>query len=343
MKEHTGLKARNHFSRGRKMNMRSTLMPAMALAVSMVAPVAWAATWQALSGAQSFDEAIQLEGFFPNEFWVHVGDSITWTFPAAEVHTATFLKPGQVRPTISGGCPGTTPDRSNFDGSACVDSGPLLDGQTYTVNFPTAGNFKVVCLVHPNMTGAVHVLEQSEALPYEQTFYERQASTQHLGLLKDGAIQLGLLRARAQQSLGYQVNAGSGAIVGTGGGTQTVSVYRFTPEAIVVNVGDTVEWTNLDPVTMHTVTFGPRPLGSANPPSARVTVDSDGARRAVLGPPGDIVHSGFIVEAPQDRTGLAQSNLGVTRFRATFTTPGTYDYTCAIHEREGMMGRVVVH
>ena len=89
-----------------------------------------------------------------------------------------------------------------------------------------------------------------------------------------------------------------------------MSVYRFTPEAIVVNVGDTVEWTNLDPVTMHTITFGPRPLGSANPPSARVTVDSDGARHVVLGSPGDTVHSGFIVEAPQDRTGLAQSKAG---------------------------------
>src|SRR5678815_2254304 len=149
-----------------------------------------------------------------------------------------------------GGCPGTTPDRSSFDGTACVHSGSLLEGQTYTVNFPTAGNFKVVCLVHPNMTGAVHVLEQSEPLPYQQTFYDDQAATQQLGLLKDGAIQLGLLRAKAQQNP-RQVNAGSGAIVGTGGGTQTVSVYRFTPEAIVVNVGDTVEWTNLDPVTMH--------------------------------------------------------------------------------------------
>ena len=337
-----GRAARQRPSKEAQMTARCTLALATALAVSMIASVAWATTWQALAGDESFDGAIQLEAFMPNEFWVHVGDSITWSFPAAEIHTATFLKSGQVRPTISGGCPGTTPDGSTFDGSACVHSGSLLDGQTYTVNFPTAGNFKVVCLVHPNMTGAVHVLEQSEALPYQQTFYDSQASTQRFGLLKDGAIQLGLVRNRAQQNPGYQVNAGIGEIVGTGGGTQTVSVYRFTPEAIVVNVGDTVEWTNLDPVTMHTVTFGPRPLGSANPPSARVTVDSDGARRVVLGSPGDTVHSGFIVEAPQDRLGLAQSNLGVTRYRVTFTTPGTFDYTCAIHEPAGMMGRVVV-
>ena len=182
------------------MSKRYALALAAALAVLVASRAVGATTWQSLAGAQSFDEAIQLEAFLPNELWVHAGDSITWTFPAGEIHTVTFLKPGQVRPSNGAGCPGTTPDQSNFDGSACVHSGSLLDGRTYTVNFPTAGNFKVVCLVHDDMTGAVHVLEQSEALPYQQAFYDDQAKTQRDGLLKDGAIQLGLLKARAQQN-----------------------------------------------------------------------------------------------------------------------------------------------
>jgi len=324
------------------MNKRYALALAAALAVLVASRAVGAATWQSLSGAQSFDEAIQVEAFLPNELWVHVGDSITWTFPAGEIHTVTFLKPGQVRPSNGAGCPGTTPDQSNFDGSACVNSGSLLDGRTYTVNFPTAGNFKVVCLVHDNMTGAVHVLEQSEVLPYQQTFYDDQASTQRVGLLKDGAIQLGLLKARAQQNPGHQVNAGSGEIIGTGGGSQTVSIYRYTPESIVVNVGDTVEWTNSDPVTAHTVTFGTEPSGPPQPPSAGVTLDSDGARHAVLASPAGSVHSGFLLAARQDRTGLAQPDLGVTRFRVTFTTPGTFTYICSIHDEVGMTGRVIV-
>jgi plastocyanin len=323
------------------MSKRYVLALAAALAVLVASRAVGATTWQSLAGAQSFDEAIQVEAFLPNELWVHVGDSITWTFPAGEIHTVTLLKPGQVRPSAGTGCPGTTPDQSSYDGSTCATSAVLMDGQTYTVNFPTAGNFKVVCLVHANMTGAVHVLEQSEALPYQQTFYDDQAYTQRVGLLKDGGIQLGLLRARAQQNPGYQVNAGSGEIVATGGGSHTVSVYRFTPESIVVNVGDTVEWTNVDPVTAHTVTFGTEPSGPPQPPSAGVTVDSDGARHAVLASPGDSVHSGFIVAAPQDRIGLAQANLGVTRFRVTFTTPGTFDYICALHDEVGMTGRVI--
>jgi len=324
------------------MSKRYALALAATLAVLAASQTVGATIWQSLAGAQNFDEAIQVEAFLPNELWVHVGDSVTWTFPAGEIHTVSLLKPGQVRPSNGTGCPGTTPDQSSFDGSACVNSGSLIDGRTYTVKFPTAGNFKVVCLVHANMAGAVHVLQQSEALPYQQAFYDDQASTQRAGLLKDGAIQLGLLKARALQNP-LQVNAGIGEILATGGGTNTVSIYRYTPESIVVNVGDTVEWTNVDPVTSHTVTFGTRPSGPSQPPSAGVTLDSDGARHAMLASPAGSVHSGTLVATFQDRIGLAQTDLGVTRFRVTFTTPGTFNYICTLHDQVGMIGQVIVH
>src|SRR6266581_3696172 len=128
-----------------------------------IAPPALCATitWQTTGGTQSTDEGIQALAFFPNELWVHVGDSITWALPTPEIHTVTFLKqnitPQQVRPprpgVAGGGCPGTTPDGSSFDGSTCVTSPELVDGQTYTVTFPKAGNFKLVCLVHNEFEG----------------------------------------------------------------------------------------------------------------------------------------------------------------------------------------------
>src|SRR5438128_11530665 len=151
---------------------------ALILAVLLV-PSAVQAQWQVTAGAQSADKGRQALAFLSNELWIHAGDSITWTFPTPEIHTVTFLKPGQVRPPVppvpGGGCPGTTPDGSSFDGSTCVTSSELVDGQTYTVTFPKAGNFKLVCLVHNNMTGAVHVLDSAEALPHDQAFYDAQA------------------------------------------------------------------------------------------------------------------------------------------------------------------------
>src|SRR5713226_6927973 len=175
----------------------STLFCSMfVLAVLIAARVPVAASQvQATAGVQSQDQGKQALAFLPNEIWIHVGESITWTFPTGEIHTVTFLKqnatPQQLRlprPGLpGGGCPGTTPDGSSFDGSTCVTSSELVSGQTYTVNFPTAGNFKLVCLVHVDMTGVVHVLNLSETLPHDQAFYDRQARHDRSELLSDAA------------------------------------------------------------------------------------------------------------------------------------------------------------
>jgi len=334
-----------------------------ALAV-LIAPgaVCAATTWQATVGAQSTDEGIQALAFLPNGLWVHVGDNITWAFPTPEIHTVTFLKqdtnPEQIRPPRpgvgpQGGCPhapgtpNTTPSGSAFDGSTCLTSPELVDGQTYTVMFPTAGNFKLVCLVHANMTGAVHVLRPSEPLPFDQAFYDNQAQKRTAELLSDGAGLEGRATATAQQGSGDAVSVGIGEIVATGDGSDSVFVARFRQDTIVVRIGDTVEWTNLDPAVAHTVTFG-FPNGDPNPPQPPappgvVTVDTDGALHAAVMSPTDNVHSGFLQAAFQDRTGLAQSPLGVKRFRVTFTTPGTFNYRCILHDDLGMVGRVIVH
>jgi plastocyanin len=117
---------------------------------------------------------------------------------------------------------------------------------------------------------------------------------------------------------------------------------RFVRQTIVVRVGDTVEWTSLDPSISHTVTFGVEPA-DPRPPSANVTPTLDGARQATISSISDSVNSGFLSPAPQDRANLAQSNPGVTRIRVTFTSPGIFNYICAIHDELGMKGTVVVH
>jgi plastocyanin len=94
-------------------------------------------------------------------------------------------------------------------------------------------------------------------------------------------------------------------------------------------------------VTPHTITFGTDPANPV-PPSGNVKTDADGARHATINSTSDSVHSGFIVASPQDRTGLPQSPLGVTRFRVTFTKAGTYNYICALHDDLGMKGKIIV-
>jgi plastocyanin len=320
--------------------------------IALIFPVsALADTWQLQAGAESPDRGRQALAFLPNEVWIHAGDSIRWTFPTHERHTLTFLKPGQTRPPGFGpvfgilvGCPGVTPDGSTFDGSACVTSDVLLLDQgttikpTYSVTFPTAGNFKFVCLIHADMTGIVHVVDPAQALPHDQNFYDGQVQSEQSQLLADASG----MADRNKNAQGNDVAVGIGEVVTmTGAGSQTASLMHFVKGTIVVRVGDTVEWTSLDPSINHTVTFGTEPA-DPRPPSANVMPTLDGARQAVIGSTSDSVNSGFLSPAPQDRANLAQSNPGVTRFRVTFTSPGTFNYICAVHDQLGMRGTVIV-
>ena len=306
------------------------------LALMALTP-AFGAQWHATVGAQSQDKGRQALAFLPNEIWIHVGDSISWTFNADDIHTVTFLTDGQVRPPFPVGCPGFSPSGATFDGSTCVTSPPFVSGQTFTVNFSAAGNYKLVCLVHEDMTGAIHVLDTSVPLPHEQSFYDRQAAREARDLLSAPD----LFSRHTHDKSANAVAVGIGKVLANGGGHETVSLMRFVEPEQVIHAGATVEWTNFDPMTPHTITFGTEPA-DPGPPSGNVTVDVDGALHATIASTSDSVHSGFIISAPQERLGLPQAPLGPTRFRITFTTPGVYPYICALHDDLGMKGRIIV-
>lgn len=302
----------------------------------LLLPQLLVAQWNATAGAESNDLGRQALAFLPNEIWIHTGDSVTWTVEATEPHTITFLTDGQIRPPFNVGCPGFSTGSAVFDGSACATSPLLFKDAKITVTFPVPGNFKLVCLLHSDMTGIVHVLDASQPLPHDQMFYDRLAQTEARQLLAD--------RDTTKPKHLHSKNGvavGAGEVVATGAGTDTLSVMRFSDPVITVHAGDTLEWTNEDSTTSHTVTFGTEPQDLV-PPSPNVTVDPDGARHAVLNAPSDSVHSGFLQAAPQDRVGLAQAQPGVTRFRVTFSKPGIYPYICALHDGLGMTGNVIV-
>ena len=250
---------------------------------------------------------------------------------------ATSSPAAQVRPPFQVGCPGFSGEPAMFDGTACISTPPLVKGASFKVAFPAVGNFKLVCLVHPDMTGVVHVVEKAKPLPYDQIFYDAEAAAQAHVLFSDRDSEEDYV-----VSMPGHVLAGTGEISTTAAGAHTLSVMRFIGDDMVIHAGQTVEWDNEDPEDPHTITFGTEPAGDPFPPSNNVTMDADGARHAVINSPSDSVHSGFIFAAPQDRTGLPQSPISVTRFRITFKHPGTYPYICALHDNLGMKGKIIV-
>ena len=85
-------------------------------------------------------------------------------------------------------------------------------------------------------------------------------------------------------------------MVATAGDEDSLSVMRFLNDTVVIHTGETAEWTNQDPITPHTITFG-IPPANPRPPSANATMDADGARHATITSVFDGVHSGFIIPA----------------------------------------------
>ena len=322
----------------------TVVLASLALSRTVVAQQVWTAT----VGAQSKDMSKQAIAFLPNELWIHVGDSIKWTSASGDIHTVSFFIAGQNVNDFMTGCPGFLPSGSSFNGMTCVTAAPMVAGNSYSVKFTKTGNYKLICLVHPHMTGVVHVLAQSAALPHDQFFYNDQAENQLRSLLGDADQDKehhsheqmnDMLSARVLRGNG--VAAGIGEMNATAAGFQSLSVVRFLHGTIEVHVGDTVEWSVLDPAMPHTITFGAEPL-NPGPPSGNVSFDMDGGRHATLNAPGQSVHSGIIGAVPENQIGVPQSPASVPVFRVTFKGPGMYDYKCALHDNLGMVGKVIV-
>ena len=108
-----------------------------------------------------------------------------------------------------------------------VSSAPSTVGQTFEVTFPKLGNYEIVCLVHSQMFGMIHVLDPSAPLPYDQTFYDKQAEEQQRALFENSDAHTeheahhhsmaGMLTGRLiPHAVG--VTAGTGEIAATPGG-----------------------------------------------------------------------------------------------------------------------------
>ena len=310
-----------------------------ALALAALSPglatASGAVDWQAAVGASTRNQAVQVNAFLPQSLTVDVGDSITWTLASGEFHTVTFLSGAAAPPLIIGGPGGpefnpaaVAPSGGpTYDGTGLANSGLLFTGQKYTLGFTQAGTFSFQCLVHAGMNGTIHVQDAGAPYPRTQAQYDTQALVNGNHLKAAGRTLEARTLAAARSSGAGQAAVGAGALVSPVG---SLAILRFLPSQLVVHTGDSVEWTNHDPETPHTITFGEEPpggpLGAFLPSGAAVP------GHVTLVSPTEAANSGFVGAA---------FPFGST-FTATFASPGTYHFICALHDDLGMTGTITV-
>ena len=307
---------------------RSSVLSGLVLAAGFLAfaPTASAQqTWHVQVGAESHDQATRVDAFLPNDIWIYAGDSIKFMFsPRNEAHTVILLEAGQAHPLFGGS---------------------MTNGDSYIVKFPRPGNYRLLHLVHSEMYGVVHVLQNADStaafyassLPYDPLDYQHQAAEEMRALFagKDDASE-GVPDFLPPENVVLL----RGEIVVDAEGGQYLANVHFLPATIRIHAGETVEWINTDPMEPHTVTFGPEPM---NPQTlVTATHGPDGALQATVNSTTDDVSSGFLEAAGRDRSFLTQSAPGGARIRVKFTKPGTYHDMCDPHDTHGTAGKVIV-
>lgn len=276
-------------------------------------------TWYAQVGVESRNHAIQGMAFLPHELWIDVGDTVVWKDKAAEIHTVTFLKPGQVLPPFNPADPTQVlPQGSHiYDGMSYYNSGLMSNfpglpvSQSYSLTFGVTGDFTYYCLVHPGMTAVIHVRLAGTSYPFAQEDYNEQIQSGVHTLLREGYK---LADQAEDSSNNHHVTVG----IGNG----LVDVMRYFPQHIVIDVGDTITFVNRD-MEPHTVTYGPVPASGDFAPYGDPSA-FDGSSP---------LNSGFLGPIP--------GWFGTT-YQVTFVKAGTYAFRCDLHDYLGMTATIVV-
>ncbi len=275
-------------------------------------------TWHVTLAFESGNHAIQGMAFLPNQIWVDVGDTITWTVKAGDIHTVTFLPPGTVLPPFTGApnqvnrVGGSVYDGVHYYNSGLMSSFPgVAPYLTYSLKFSMMGDYTYYCLVHPGMIGVVHVMPAGSPYPYSQWDYFSQSQMTISAGLRDGQ---NLSEWAQDHSNSHHVTVG----IGDG----LVGVMRFFPQSVTIDVGDTIVFTSREPMDPHTVTYGTLttndffPVGNPNA--------FDGSKP---------LNSGFIGSNP---------GWFGTVFTVKFIKAGTYKFRCDLHDYLGMLLTITV-
>jgi plastocyanin len=305
----------------------------------------------------------ELQGFFPQNITIHVGDKVTWKQNTMDIHTVTFTGGMNKTPDFIIPVPGengslminpmvafpAAPADGMYNGSTYANSAVMGPGETqpknFSLTFTEAGTYRYVCVVHAgeNMTGQVTVENASVSVPTPL-----QASAQGQKELDALRSLTKPLHAEAMASAPKPEQNENGTTtyhVNVGFGQGQVHLEAFFPDKINVHPGDTVVWMlSKSDTEPHTITF----LNGAKEPELFL------ARPQPQGPP--LIVFNPQVQLPQNASmPLTDEGVYSSGFLDptmpgphTFTlkignnTSGTLQFVCLLHDDMNMKGELMV-
>lgn len=308
---------------------------------------------------------VDLQSFYPRVSVIHAGDRIEFDFRG--LHTASFVPPRMPVPQPVIPAAGTYPpvndaaghpfwwagkaQRLQFNSAVALPAGgTTVDGRHFvnsgvpagahfhvTFTFTKPGRYRIQCLIHPGMIGAVVVRPRHAVIPGPAA--QRQIGKTQSALDAARALALDQVLAKRSHKFRHRVDVGDG--------TSRFSLMAFYPRHLTVHAGDAVTFRLRGVNEIHTVTFGPPRYVEAiaarlfPPPPPPLILDPVGALPSQ--PPGTRVAltatlhgNGFLTSGILADPGTAGPHL----FTVRFTQPGTYRLDCLIHA--GMQAVITV-
>ncbi len=333
-----------------------------ALAASAEQPASQVQTYTVMVGVDNVKSGVSVGAFFPESLTIHTGDTVHWVQNANEIHTVTFLLPGQAIPEVIVPAPANTPPpglmmnpvvafravpaNNEYDGSGYVNSGIMgkESGQVtdFSLTFTKPGIYPYLCVIHgKSMSGTITVTDPSQAVLSPAQVIHQAKVAMKKQLEKGRALIPEALRQVPKAVKNPDGTVTHHVLVGYMKGQ--IMLMSFFPRKLTVKQGDQVVWTfskaNDAP---HTITF----LNGADEPELIVPESQP------LGPPLLLINPALALPSnlgvPLTRNGIFNSGLllpGTTppSYQLTIgNVSGSIPYLCLLHDTSGMVGSLNV-
>ncbi len=288
------------------------------------------------------DPNIAVLQYLPGSLTVTAGTTVEWKIAGPEPHSVTFLPPGQTLP------PGG-PDQALFaptpapngvyDGKSLVNSGLVPQGPgaapPFRLTFPNTGKFTFQCVIHPQMTGTVTVVDKGAKADTQADVTSRSDTELNQWLTEGRAAKQKLTQTAPTSTKNADGTTTWKVEMGTS--TAHTDVLAFAPPSPDVKVGDTVTFVN-DSAAPHTASFAGKGTLPQNP-------EDPVAQKAAPGPSPQTLNATDVFN-----TGLLPPNAPpggappepVRSYSYVVKAAGTYNYICIFHVGSGMAGAIKV-